>query len=102
MLDLTLTEFKLLASLMRSPKRVFSRAELLTHCLPEGIPRSARWTATSASCARSSRHRASRGARQCLGRRLSLRERCVKSAPGLRRQIIHSLGLMALGIISLR
>jgi hypothetical protein len=37
MLDLTLTEFKLLASLMRAPKRVFSRAELLTHCLPEGI-----------------------------------------------------------------
>ena len=36
MLDLTLTEFKLLASLMRAPKRVFSRAELLTHCLPEG------------------------------------------------------------------
>ena len=35
-LDLTLTEFKLLASLMRAPKRVFSRAELLTHCLPEG------------------------------------------------------------------
>lgn len=35
-LELTLTEFKLLASLMRAPKRVFSRAELLTHCLPEG------------------------------------------------------------------
>ncbi|MGU5715138.1 response regulator [Aeromonas taiwanensis] len=35
-LDLTLTEFKLLASLMRAPKRAFSRAELLTHCLPEG------------------------------------------------------------------
>lgn len=32
---------------------------------------------------------------------LSLRGRCMKSAPGLRRQIIRSLGLMALGIISL-
>lgn len=35
-LDLTLTEFKLLACLMRAPKRVFSRAELLVNCLPEG------------------------------------------------------------------
>lgn len=35
-LDLTLTEFKLLAGLMRAPKRVFSRAELLSTCLPEG------------------------------------------------------------------
>ncbi|MFI7866775.1 response regulator [Ectopseudomonas khazarica] len=36
MLDLTLTEFKLLACLMRAPKRAFSRAELLESCLPEG------------------------------------------------------------------
>ena len=35
-LDLTLTEFKLLACLMRAPKRAFSRAELLVNCLPEG------------------------------------------------------------------
>lgn len=35
-LDLTLTEFKLLACLMRTPKRVFSREELLINCLPEG------------------------------------------------------------------
>lgn len=35
-LDLTLTEFKLLACLMRAPKRVFSREELLLDCLPEG------------------------------------------------------------------
>ncbi len=35
-LDLTLTEFKILATLMRSPKRVFSRGELLVGCLPEG------------------------------------------------------------------
>ncbi|MDF2074964.1 response regulator transcription factor [Ectopseudomonas mendocina] len=35
-LDLTLTEFKLLACLMRAPKRAFSRAELLESCLPEG------------------------------------------------------------------
>ncbi len=35
-LDLTLTEFKLLASLMRAPQRVFGRAELLAACLPEG------------------------------------------------------------------
>ncbi len=35
-LDLTLTEFKLLACLMRAPKRVFSREELLVNCLPEG------------------------------------------------------------------
>lgn len=35
-LVLTLTEFKLLAHLARAPKRVFSRAELLATCLPEG------------------------------------------------------------------
>ncbi|WP_417582182.1 response regulator [Nitrincola sp.] len=35
-LDLTLTEFKLLACLMRAPKRAFSREELLINCLPEG------------------------------------------------------------------
>ncbi|MBP2233322.1 two-component system response regulator AdeR [Azospirillum agricola] len=35
-LNLTLTEFNLLAQLARAPKRVFSRAELLTTCLPEG------------------------------------------------------------------
>jgi two-component system, OmpR family, response regulator AdeR len=35
-LDLTLTEFKLLACLMHVPKRAFSRAELLENCLPEG------------------------------------------------------------------
>ncbi len=34
-LALTLTEFKLLVQLARAPKRVFSRAELLAHCLPE-------------------------------------------------------------------
>ncbi|WP_277374066.1 response regulator [Pseudomonas sp. AA-38] len=34
--ELTLTEFKLLACLMRAPKRAFSRAELLESCLPEG------------------------------------------------------------------
>lgn len=33
---MTLTEFKLLAQLARAPKRVFSRAELLAACLPEG------------------------------------------------------------------
>lgn len=35
-LDLTLTEFRLLAQLARAPKRVFSRAELLANSLPEG------------------------------------------------------------------
>ena len=35
-LDLTLTEFRLLAHLARTPKRVFSRGELLETCLPEG------------------------------------------------------------------
>ncbi len=35
-LKLTATEFKLLACLMRAPKRAFSRAELLENCLPEG------------------------------------------------------------------
>lgn len=35
-LELTLTEFKILTSLMRSPRRVFSRSELLFSCLPEG------------------------------------------------------------------
>lgn len=36
LLELTLTEFRLLACLMRSPRRVFSRLELLETCLPEG------------------------------------------------------------------
>jgi two-component system response regulator AdeR len=36
LLDLTLTDFKLLTSLMRTPRRVFSRGELLEACLPEG------------------------------------------------------------------
>ena len=35
-LTLTLTEFKLLAYLARAPRQVFSRADLLAHCLPEG------------------------------------------------------------------
>lgn len=35
-LALTLTEFNLLAQLARAPRRVFSRAELLAACLPEG------------------------------------------------------------------
>ncbi len=34
-LDLTPTEFSLLATLMRSPSRPFSRQYLLEHCLPE-------------------------------------------------------------------
>lgn len=34
-LVLTLTEFKLLAQLAKTPRRVFSRAELLVNCLPE-------------------------------------------------------------------
>lgn len=36
LLSLTLTEFRLLAHMLRAPKRVFSRAELLAACLPEG------------------------------------------------------------------
>ena len=36
LLNLTLTEFKLLACLARTPKKVFSREELLVDCLPEG------------------------------------------------------------------
>lgn len=35
-LDLTLTEFKILTTLMRSPRRVFSRGELLVASMPEG------------------------------------------------------------------
>jgi len=35
-LALTLTEFRLLSHMARAPKRVFSRAELLASCLPEG------------------------------------------------------------------
>ncbi len=35
-LSLTLTEYRILAQLARYPKRVFSRAELLSTCLPEG------------------------------------------------------------------
>lgn len=33
---LTLTEFRLLAHLAGAPRQVFTRMELLTHCLPEG------------------------------------------------------------------
>lgn len=33
---LTSTEFKILMHLIRYPKRVFTRSELLEHCLPEG------------------------------------------------------------------
>ncbi|WP_455818921.1 response regulator [Pseudomonas cerasi] len=33
---LTSTEFKILVHLIRYPKRVFTRRELLEHCLPEG------------------------------------------------------------------
>ncbi|WP_312164279.1 response regulator [Phenylobacterium sp.] len=35
-LDLTLTEFRLLEHMARAPRRVFSRAELLDACLPDG------------------------------------------------------------------
>lgn len=35
-LALTLTEFRLLAHMARAPRRVFTRAELLAACLPEG------------------------------------------------------------------
>lgn len=35
-LDLTLTEYRLLAHLARNPSRVFTRAALLDACLPEG------------------------------------------------------------------
>ena len=34
-ISLTMTEFKLLFQLAKSPRKVFSRAELLSHCLPE-------------------------------------------------------------------
>lgn len=36
LLALTLTEFRLLAHMARAPMRVFTRAELLAACLPEG------------------------------------------------------------------
>ena len=36
MLDLTLTEYRLLAHMARSPRRVFARSELVDACLPEG------------------------------------------------------------------
>ncbi|MGV8955331.1 MAG: response regulator [Cypionkella sp.] len=35
-LPMTLTEFRLLAHLLRSPSRVFERSELIDACLPEG------------------------------------------------------------------
>ncbi len=35
-LELTLTEFRLLAHMARAPRRVFTRDELLVSCLPEG------------------------------------------------------------------
>lgn len=35
-LDLTTTEFRLLACMARNPRKVFSRDELLSSCLPEG------------------------------------------------------------------
>jgi two-component system response regulator AdeR len=34
--QLTLTEFRLLAHLAGAPQRVFGRMDLLTHCLPDG------------------------------------------------------------------
>lgn len=36
-LSLTLTEFRLLAHMARSPHRVFSRSELIDACLPDGV-----------------------------------------------------------------
>ncbi|TFL15323.1 response regulator transcription factor [Pusillimonas caeni] len=36
LLSLTLTEFKLLTHLAKAPRQVFTREELLVHCLPEG------------------------------------------------------------------
>lgn len=35
-LDLTLTEYRLVAHLMRQPSRVYSRSELVDACLPDG------------------------------------------------------------------
>ena len=35
-LDLTLTEYRLLAHMARNPRKVFSRGELVDACLPEG------------------------------------------------------------------
>ncbi|WOA50946.1 response regulator [Dickeya solani] len=35
-MELTLTEFRLIAHMARAPRRVFSREELLVSCLPEG------------------------------------------------------------------
>ena len=35
-LDLTLTEYRLLSHMLRAPRRVFDRAELVDACLPEG------------------------------------------------------------------
>lgn len=35
-MELTLTEYRLLAHMARSPRRVFSRGELVDACLPEG------------------------------------------------------------------
>jgi two-component system, OmpR family, response regulator AdeR len=35
-LDLTLTEYRLLAHMARSPRKVFTRGELVDACLPEG------------------------------------------------------------------
>jgi two-component system, OmpR family, response regulator AdeR len=35
-LDLTLTEYRLLAHMARNPRKVFSRSELVDACLPEG------------------------------------------------------------------
>ena len=36
LLDLTLTEYRLLAHMARNPRKVFSRGELVDACLPEG------------------------------------------------------------------
>jgi two-component system, OmpR family, response regulator AdeR len=36
-LDLTLTEFRLLAHMARAPSKAFTRSELLDACLPEGV-----------------------------------------------------------------
>ena len=52
-LDLTPTEFRILAHMARFPGRAFTRSDLVDACLPEPARWIAPWTAMSAICAAS-------------------------------------------------
>ena len=57
-LELTPTEFGLLATLMRTPHKAFTREELLERCLPEAKPWRGWWTPTCTTSGASWKRRA--------------------------------------------